>query len=330
MEILPLMILLASFLSTLLIMPIWIKKAKQIGLIWEDMNKFFKEKNVAGSGGITVLLGTILGIFLYIALQVFYFKSADGILIKILAIVCSMLLVGGIGFIDDLMGWKRGGLSINSRIFLVLFSAVPLVVINAGESTVFGINLGIIYPLIFIPLGILGATTTYNFLAGFNGLEASQGIIILSALAYVTYITGNSWLSMIALCMVVSLIAFYIFNKNPAKIFPGDVLTYSIGILIAIIAILGNIEKITIFFFIPYILETILKSRGRLHKHSFGTPNPDGSLEMPYEKIYGLEHLAIKILKKIKPSKKAYENEVVWLINGFQILIILIGLLIFL
>jgi UDP-N-acetylglucosamine--dolichyl-phosphate N-acetylglucosaminephosphotransferase len=311
-------------------MPAWIRKAKQIDLIWEDMNKLPREKNVAGSGGITVVLGAIVGIFLYIALQTFYFKSIDGTLVSIFAIICSVLLVSGIGFIDDLFGWKMGGLSIRSRIFLVLFSAIPLMVINAGESTIFGINLGIIYPLIIIPLGILGATTTYNFLAGFNGLESSQGIIILSALAFVTYVTGNSWLSIILLCMVASLLAFYIFNKNPAKVFPGDVLTYSVGTLIAITAILGNIEKITVFFFIPYILEMIFKSRGKLKKHSFGTPNPDGSLEMPYEKIYGLEHLAIKILKKIKPNHKAYESEVVWLINGFQILIILIGLLLFL
>jgi UDP-N-acetylglucosamine--dolichyl-phosphate N-acetylglucosaminephosphotransferase len=330
MEILLVLIILMSFLSTLLIMPIWIKKAKQIGLIWEDMNKLPLEKNVAGSGGIIVILGAMLGIFLYIALQTFYFGSMDGVLINIFAVICSMLLVGGIGFIDDLFGWKRGGLSIRSRIILVLFSAVPLMIINAGESTIFGISFGIIYPLVIIPLGILGATTTYNFLAGFNGLESSQGIIILSALAFVTYITGNSWLSVIALCMVASLLAFYIFNKNPAKVFPGDVLTYAVGILIAITAIMGNIEKITLFFFIPYILEMILKSRGKLKKHSFGIPNTDGSLEMPYDKIYGLEHLAIKILQKIKPSKKAYESEVVWLINGFQILIILIGMLFFL
>jgi UDP-N-acetylglucosamine--dolichyl-phosphate N-acetylglucosaminephosphotransferase len=311
-------------------MPAWIRKAKQIDLIWEDMNKLPREKNVAGSGGIAVVLGAMVGIFLYIALQTFYFKSIDGTLIKIFAIICSILLVSGIGFIDDLFGWKKGGLSIRSRIILVLFSAIPLMVINAGESTIFGIEFGIIYPLIIVPLGILGATTTYNFLAGFNGLESSQGIIILSALAFVTYVTGNSWLRVILLCVVASLLAFYIFNKNPAKVFPGDVLTYSVGILIAITAILGNIEKIALFFFIPYILEMILKSRGKLKKHSFGIPNTDGSLEMPYEKIYGLEHLAIKILKKIKPSHKVYESEVVWLINGFQILIILIGLLLFL
>ena len=75
--------------------------------------------------------------------------------------------------------------------------------------------------------------------------------------------TGDTWLSLIALIMIASLLAFYIFNKVPAKVFPGDVLTYSIGSLIASIAILGNIEKIAIWFFIPYILDTILKTRGK-------------------------------------------------------------------
>jgi hypothetical protein len=65
-------------------------------------------------------------------------------------------------------------------------------------------------------------------------------------------------------------------------------------------AILGNMEKIAIFFFIPYIVEVILKSRGRLKKESFAKPNKDNSLEMPYNKIYGLEHFAIWALKKIK------------------------------
>jgi UDP-N-acetylglucosamine--dolichyl-phosphate N-acetylglucosaminephosphotransferase len=311
-------------------MPFWIKKAKQIGLVWDDMNKIESKKNVAGSGGIIVVIGAIIGIFLYIAIQTFYFKTSNGNSLQIFAIISSLFIVALIGLIDDLFGWRRGGLSKRSRIVLVLFSAVPLMVINAGESTMFGINFGILYPLVIIPIGVLGATTTFNFLAGYNGLEASQGIILLSAMAILTYLTGNSWLSILALCMVASLIAFYIFNKNPAKVFPGDVLTYSVGMLIAALAIVGNVEKIAIFFFLPYILETILKLRGKLKKQSFGKPNKDGSLDMLYDKIYGLEHLAIYILKKIKPSKKVYENEVVLLINLFQVFVILIGFLVFL
>lgn len=319
-----------SFFITLAAMPFWINKAKQIGLVWEDMNKFKKERDVAGSGGIIVVLGTIIGIFLYIALQTFYFKQTDGVLISLFALLTSILLVAGVGLIDDLFGWKRGGLSIRSRIILVLFSAVPLMIINAGESSIMGINIGILFPLVIIPLGILGATTSFNFLAGYNGLEARQGIILLSAMALATYLTGNSWLSVVAMCMVAALLAFLIFNKNPAKIFPGDVLTYSVGILIAAMAIIGNVEKIAVFFFIPYILEVILKSRGKLKKYSFGKPNEDGSLDLAYDKIYGLENLSILVLKKIKPSKKVYENDVVNLINIFQLLIIIVGFLIFL
>lgn len=319
-----------AFFCTFLVLPYWIKKVKQIGLVWEDMNKPSSKKDVAGSGGLVVVFGFILGVLLYVAIKTFYFQN-DGIVNSyIFALISVILLSSIVGIVDDLFGWQHGGLSRRSRIFIVLFAAIPLMVINAGESTMFGINLGILYSLIAIPIGILGATTTFNFLAGYNGLEASQGIIILSALALVTYITGTSWLSIVALCMVAALFAFYIFNKYPAKIFPGDVMTYSIGALIAGMAILGNIEKIAVFFFIPYIFETVLKLRGKLEKHSFGKPNKDGSLDMPYDKIYGLEHIAIKILKKWKKDGKAYEWEVVYLINGFQIAIILLGFLLFL
>ncbi len=300
------------------------KKAKLKGLVDRDMHKKDK-REVAEGGGIVVLFGVSLGILLYVAINTFVFKST-GVLTYIFALLCVLFISSFVGIVDDLLGWKKG-LNKKIRILIVLFSAVPLIVINAGESTMMGIDFGLLYPLLLIPLGILGATTTFNFLAGYNGLEAGQGIIILSALALVTWLTGNSWLSVIALCMVAALIAFYIFNKYPAKVFPGDIMTYSVGALIAVIAILGNIEKIAIFFFIPYIIETGLKLRGKLKKESFAKVNEDGSLEMPYEKVYGLEHLAIKILRKFK--KKVYEREVVWLIHGFQIIVIGIGFLLF-
>lgn len=321
-------IILVSFLTTLLILPFWIKKVKQVGLKWEDMNKLNSGKNVAGSGGIAVVAGIIIGIFVYIALGTFYFDFVNHTT-QMLAIVSSLLLIAGLGLIDDLFGWKKGGLSQRSRILLIIFCSIPLVVINAGESTMFGINLGLFYPLVFIPLGFLGASATFNFLAGFNGLEASQGILLLSGLTIVTYLTDNAWLSLISLCAIAALIAFYTFNRYPAKVFPGDVLTYPIGAMIAIIAIIGNIEKIAIFFFIPYILEALLKARAKFNAHNFGVPQKDGSLELRYKKTYSLTHLALKFLKKIKPSGKVYEKEIVRVINIFQIIVILAGFVVF-
>jgi len=327
----PLLILalLFSFLLTLFFTPVWIKKAKQIGLVWEDMHKKNHSKTIAGSGGVNILFGFSLGVLLYIAIKTFYFKSTDN-LIEVFALLISVFIVGFVGFTDDLLGWRKGGLSKKSRILLLIFASIPLMVINAGQSTMLGVDFGILYPLFLIPLGIVAVSSTFNFIAGYNGLESGQGILILLGLAYVTWVTGNSWLSIVSLSMIASLLAFYLFNKYPAKVFPGDVLTYPVGALIAIIAILGNIEQIAALFFIPYIIEVILKTRGRLKKESFAKLNENGSLDVPYDKFYGIEHIALYILKKIKPSKKVYEKEVVYLINAFQTIIIIMVILILL
>jgi len=121
---------------------------------------------------------------------------------------------------------------------------------------------------------------------------------------------------------VASLIGFYFFNKFPASVFPGDIITYVVGALIAGMAILGNFEKIAFVVFLPYIVEVVLKLRGRLERHSFGKPTKDGRLNMPYDKIYGLEHLAIWAL-----GKGATERKVVYLIYLFQLLFILLAFL---
>lgn len=331
-EIFLLLSLVISFLLTVLVLPLWIRKTKKIGLVWEDMNKYKHPKNVSGSGGIVVVISFVLGVLYYIAVRTFLIDAGNGISVEIFALLSVILILAIVGIIDDLFGWKRGGLSIRMRLVLALMASIPLVVINAGNASMnvpfLGVvNFGILYPLLIIPIGIAGATTTYNFLAGFNGLEAGQGIIILSFLSFVAYKTGSPWLSLVGLIMVAALLGFYVYNKYPAKVFPGDSITWAIGALIAGMAILGNFEKIAVFIFIPYILETILKLRGNLKKESFAKPNKDKSLDLRYKKIYGLEHLSIYLLKKIKPSKKVYEKDVVYSIHAFQIFIILLAFL---
>jgi len=323
-------VILISFILMIFFIPQWIKKCKKTGLLWEDMNKFEKPK-VAASGGVVVILCFVVGVLFYISLRTFIFNG-NGETLKIFSILSVVLILSIVGLVDDLFGWQHGGLSARFRIFLILIASTPLIVINSGVHEmafpILGVvNLGILYPLLFIPLGVVGATSTYNFLAGFNGLETGQGIIILSFLSFIAYITNNSWLSLIGLIMVSCLIVFYFYNKYPAKVFPGDILTYSIGSLIAIMAIFGNFEKIALFVFIPYIIEMILKLRGGLKIQSFAKPNEKGDLEIPYKKIYGLTHLSLFILKKFK--KRVYEKDVVYLIFIFQIIICLLALIIF-
>jgi UDP-N-acetylglucosamine--dolichyl-phosphate N-acetylglucosaminephosphotransferase len=290
------------FLITAITTYFWINKAKKAGLTGKDMHKN-SEKKVAEMGGITVLLGFIIGIMIYIAIRIFVFQ-ANTYITPLLAILTATLIAGLIGIMDDILGWKIG-LRQWQKPLLTLLVAAPIMALNAGHRImslpIFGeINLGLLFPLIIIPGFILVGTNGFNMLAGYNGLEAGQGIIILTTLAFFSFMTGSAWLSVVAICMVFALLGFLVFNYYPAKIFPGDTLTYTVGALIAIIAIFANLEKIFLILFIPYIIEFFLKLRGKFKKESFAQITDNGTLIPRYKKIYGLENLFVSILNSLK------------------------------
>ncbi len=325
MEYVLLVSVLVSFALCVLSLPMWIGACRRIGLVWEDMNKFGKPK-VAASGGVIVIMSFVLGVLSYIALKTFLFGGQSKAL-EIFALLSVILILAIVALVDDMLGWKSGGLPIRIRLLLAAVASVLLVVINAGTHflnlpLIGAVDFGILYPLFLIPLAIVACSTTFNFLAGYNGLEAGQGILILSFLSFVSYATGSAWLAIVGLCMVGALAGFWVFNKVPASVFPGDTLTYGIGGLIAGMAILGNFEKVAFIVFIPYVIEVILKVRGGVKVHSFGKPRKDGTLGMFYDKVYGLGNLGIWIL-----GRGATERKVVYLVYALQILFILVGFL---
>ncbi len=300
--------IIVSFALTAIALPVWIKKARSLNMLWEDMNKWNHPRTVAASGGIVVVISFIISALFYIGTKTFIYSSST-FEVQIFALLAVILFFALIGLIDDMLGWRKGGLSTKTRVFLALLASIPLIVINAGTPTVnlpfFGIvNFGLLYPLIIIPLAIAFVSTTFNFLAGFNGLEAGMGVLLIGFASIVSYVTGSLWLTAIGLCMIGPLLVFLIFNWSPAKVFPGDILTYAIGSLFVSMAILGNFEKSAIIVFIPFLVEVVLKARGKLRKHSFGTPNKKNNLSLPYEKIYGLTHFAIWILSKFEKDVK--------------------------
>ena len=321
-----------SFFFTIFGLPLWISRAKKTGLTGKDMNKK-DHPDVAELGGVIVIAGFLIGVLVYLAIDTFYLKHGSVAIqlnrdLKIAASLLTIMIITMIGFIDDILGWKIG-LRQWQKPILVALAALPLMVVNSGTSEIalplIGVvDIGLLFPLVVIPIAISGASNAFNMLAGYNGLEAGLGIVILSALGYRAWTQDIGWVAIMAFCMVFALIAFYYFNKYPAKIFPGDSLTYPVGGLIAIIAILGNIERLALFLFIPYFIEFFLKFRGLMQKESFGVPNEDNSLRKPYDKYYGIEHVMIDVITKIK--KKAYEKDVVYSIIALEVVLAVIGL----
>ncbi|PIU75974.1 glycosyl transferase family 4 [Candidatus Pacearchaeota archaeon CG06_land_8_20_14_3_00_35_12] len=297
-----------SVFVTLIATKSWINIAHKNKLEGRDMNKYNKPI-VAEGGGIAVVIGITISILMYVFFKTFILQTMTH-LIETFALLLTMFFAALIGFTDNILGWKKGIRQIQ-KILLTIPVAIPLIVINAGISNMAGIELGLLYPLVIIPIAIVGTTNGFNLLAGYNGLEAGFASIIFAALGIVAFLNGNVWLALIAAIIIASLLAFLVFNKYPSKVFPGDTLTYCMGALISCFAILGNMEKIALILFIPFIIEGFLKARIKFQAENFGIPKKDNSLELPYKKMYSLTHVFIALLKKIKPSHKVYEKDVV-------------------
>ncbi len=309
----------------------WIPRAKKAGLVGKDMNKYSKPE-VAEIGGISVVVGILVGILAYLGLRTYIFQKVDEKTIAVLAMLNVFVLAAFMGLVDDLLGRKLG-LSQWQKPLLLLLAAIPLSVVNVGVSTVelpiLGkINLGLLYPFVIVPIAISGAANAFNILAGYNGLEAGQGLIIFSA--YLIHFLHHSqlWLAFISLLIVLSLLVFLKYNWYPAKVFPGNVFTYAIGSMIAALAIVGNCEKFALVLFTPYFLHAILYFRAYLEKghmvEAFGIPDKNDCLREPEKNCYHLPHCAIKLLRKLKGCTR--EKDVVLTILTFQAIFALIAL----
>jgi len=297
MTILPLISAMVSFLVVLYLTPWLIRYLRRIGLTVKDQNKKNKPL-VPISGGMAVMAGLFMGIMIYLFFQTFYFKYYQPI-IYLFAGLTTIIMITFVGFIDDLLIKSKeasSGLKQWQKPLLTLTAAIPLMVVNAGVTTMWipiigRIDLGLIYPLILIPIGVIGAANMVNMLAGINGLETGMGIIYTGMLGLYAYINGSEAAALIALLIFASLIAFYIFNRYPAKILPGDSLTYLLGAVIAVIAILGNIEKAAIIASIPFFIELILKAKSKFKAKSYGYYHKGKVKSLHGKKIYSLIHL---------------------------------------
>lgn len=294
-----------SFLLVYLITPWLIKYLRRIGLVVKDQNKKGKPL-VPISGGLAVLVGVCGGILFFVFYRTFFANVGGGGLVPnyqnlvlLFASMVSLFVITLIGFLDDLVIEKSKnyskGLSQWQKPLLTVAAAIPLMVVSAGTSFVylpiFGlVDFGILYPLLLIPIGVVGAANMVNMLAGYNGLETGMGIVYIGMLGLYSYVNGRSAAALIAMVTFFALLAFYLYNKYPAKILPGDSLTYLLGAVIAIIAVIGNIEKAAIISAIPFFVEFVLKARTRFKAQSYGYYYK-GKVKVDYEKIYSLPHI---------------------------------------
>ena len=324
-----------SFAATFFAVPYFIRFFSGIELWATDAQK--KDKRLVPlGGGIPVLIGFLLGLFCLVAIDTFVVGL--GLDVKILfAALISMLLIALVGFFDDLNVRRerreigsdavdfKVGLRQWQKPLLTLFAALPLMVVGAGVSSMFlpffgTIDVGLLYPLLLIPIAVVCVSNAANMLAGLNGLEAGTSAVALLALGGYLAFLGRFEAAAIAFCVLAALLAFLRYNWAPAKIFPGDSLTYFNGAAIVSVVVIGNIEKFGVIVFIPWIIEAFLKLRGRFKVRSFGNLQADGTLKEPYKKIYSLTHAVMRLPRWLGRPKGFTEKQVVAVLIGIEVL----------
>ncbi len=121
-----------------------------------------------------------------------------------------------------------------------------LIVFYAGDVQIS--SLGMLLPepfnvlppwasLILTLLAIVGATNAINLSDGLDGLAGGICILIFSALAYISYLEGQSTIGLISLALAGSLFGFLKFNTHPATIFMGDAGSQFLGFSAATLSI---------------------------------------------------------------------------------------------
>ncbi len=185
-------------------------------------------------------------------------------------IFLAILLVFIVGMMDD-----HHDTSPNTKFIVLILSTVLLsfegmTVNDLGVFFGLHITLGW-FALLFNIFAIVGFTNALNLIDGLDGLAATISIVILGTFFVVGYTNDDFFIMLLSMAFVSSLLAFLVFNWNPASIFMGDSGSLTLGFVITILAIksLAYIPAISILFItaIP-IFDTLVvmirrKSNGR-------------------------------------------------------------------
>lgn len=247
-------------------------------LFGKDLNKTSEAKVPEGLG---VLAGATFLITLFLFIPVpfllthllnpnlsFEHDEFAHFLCALLSICCMISL----GFADDVLNlrWRV-------KLLLPTIASLPLLMVylvNGGSTTVIlpqpvrfllgdSLNVGLLY---FIYMGMLAVfcTNAINILAGINGVEVGQSVVIGASIILFNIIElSGSWgnkhlfsLYLLLPFLAVSL-ALLKYNWYPSQVFVGDTFCYFAGMTFAVVAILSHFSKTMLLFFIPQIINFI-------------------------------------------------------------------------
>ncbi|XP_064397262.1 UDP-N-acetylglucosamine--dolichyl-phosphate N-acetylglucosaminephosphotransferase-like [Halichondria panicea] len=300
------------------------------GLFGKDLNKSSDNK-VPEAIGVLCAAVYLISEFLFIPVPFLPSLIEEGVfkhgefaqfICALLSICCMVFL----GFADDV-------LNLRWRVKLVLptIASLPLLMVylvNGGSTTIIlpkpvrflvgnKMDLNGIY---YVYMGMLAVfcTNAINILAGINGLEVGQSVIIGLSIMLFNLVelpghwgAGHSFSLYLLLPFIGVSLALLRHNWYPSRVFVGDTYCYFAGMTFAVVGILGHFSKTMLLFFIPQVLNFLYSTpqlfglvpcpRHRLPKFH----PPSNKLGMSYAEFHSseLSILGAAILKLLSMLK---------------------------
>lgn len=265
-----------SFILTFLLTPLIMKFMIKIGKTGIDIHKLNKPM-IPDMGGLSIILGILIS-----AIVMYMLNELTAIVI---ASLLAALIAGIIGLLDDI--FNLGGIL---KPVLTIFAFLPIWLMGTYSPHpalpfIPGTRLFIVYSLL-LPFSIAVTANAVNMLDVINGATPLTTIPVFIALAVSGVLLGGRGIEIISMVAVASLIAFYYYNKYPARTFMGNAGDFFIGGLIGALAVTGRLEIVGIVALMPQIMNGfyILSSMKRLFEHRSVKDKPvklreDGLLE---------------------------------------------------
>jgi len=217
-----------AFFVTFLAIPAIMRVAKEKKLFDLPDSRKLHTSPIASLGGIGIFLGFFLSCLLMVSSKQnsevqFFFASA--IVIFFLGLKDDILIISAL------------------KKFLGQLAAAAILIHLAGIriDSMHGIlGIGILpeavsYLISYIT--IIVVVNAYNLIDGVDGLAGSLGVLTTSIFGVYFFLADMPAYSLIAFGMAGSLLAFLVFNFNPAKIFMGDSGSLLLGLVNAILVI---------------------------------------------------------------------------------------------
>jgi UDP-GlcNAc:undecaprenyl-phosphate/decaprenyl-phosphate GlcNAc-1-phosphate transferase len=244
------------FCASIFLTPLVKKLAFKIGATDKPNQRKVHQKIMPRLGGLAIYISFILGIFLIQPIVENFnlpllFPNGN----IHLALLFGSLIIIITGAIDDVK-------EISPKVKMLGQILASLVIIFVGNIKVEFINLPfgggqLDFGMLSIPftmVWIIGITNAINLIDGLDGLAGGVSTIALFSIAGMAYITGNPYVTVVALIVAVSTLGFLVYNFHPAKIFMGDTGALFLGFLISVLSLLGLKSVTVISLVIPVII----------------------------------------------------------------------------